>query len=198
MSNKHTERAAHPAEDHAGIALSATLSWLYCGADVTTSDERISEQIEAEVILPAWQAVNSGISGSDIFAGIPDENAALWAARGVAAYYLEASRAIDEGDYDRAWARAAEANYWAGFLTGQAKNSFSARARDAAVRRHAADPRQAEKAFVLECWKDWRANPTRYKSKAKFARDMLEKCQHLESEKKITDWCRDWEKSEPC
>jgi len=60
------------------------------------------------------------------------------------------------------------------------------------------DPRQVEKAFVFECWKEWHGNPARYKSKVEFAQDMLDKCDHLKSEKKITDWCREWEKSEPC
>lgn len=59
------------------------------------------------------------------------------------------------------------------------------------------DPRATEKAFVLECWKEWRAEPHRYKGKAAFARDMLTKCAHLTSTKKIEDWCREWEKSEP-
>jgi hypothetical protein len=59
------------------------------------------------------------------------------------------------------------------------------------------DERQSEKVFVLSCWKSWRQNPPSYKSKAAFARDMLDKCQHLTSQKKIEDWCREWEKAEP-
>ena len=40
---------------------------------------------------------------------------------------------------------------------------------------------------------DWKFLATdRYKSKAAFARDMLEKCEHLTSTKKIEDWCREW------
>lgn len=61
----------------------------------------------------------------------------------------------------------------------------------------AKDERQVEKAFVRECWKEWRADPARYRGKAAFARDMLDKCGSLKSQKKIEDWCREWEKSEP-
>jgi hypothetical protein len=55
------------------------------------------------------------------------------------------------------------------------------------------DPRQAEKQFIYKCWLDWQAAPTRYASKAAFARDMITKCQHLQSTKKIEDWARGWE-----
>ncbi|SFU52091.1 hypothetical protein SAMN05216339_103183 [Nitrosomonas eutropha] len=59
----------------------------------------------------------------------------------------------------------------------------------------AKDPKQTEKAFVYGCWQNWRNNPGSYKGKAAFARDMLDKCQHLESQKKIEDWCREWERN---
>ncbi len=55
------------------------------------------------------------------------------------------------------------------------------------------DPKQQDKLFVLECWQKWQSDPTTYKGKASFARDMLTKCEHLTSQKKIEDWCRDWE-----
>lgn len=55
------------------------------------------------------------------------------------------------------------------------------------------DPKQAEKEFVRSCWMDWQEKPDSYKSKAAFARDMLDKCEHLVSTKKIEDWCRMWE-----
>jgi hypothetical protein len=58
------------------------------------------------------------------------------------------------------------------------------------------DPKQKDKKFVYECWQDWQEKPTRYQSKAAFARDMLDKCEHLVSNKKIEDWCREWEKSD--
>lgn len=59
------------------------------------------------------------------------------------------------------------------------------------------DPKQREKKFVHDCWIRWQSAPNSYKSKAAFARDMLAKCEHLESSKKIEDWCRAWEKKSP-
>jgi hypothetical protein len=56
------------------------------------------------------------------------------------------------------------------------------------------DPKQAEKTFVYSCWGEWQKKPESYKGKAAFARDMLDKCEHLTSQKKIEDWCREWEK----
>lgn len=67
-------------------------------------------------------------------------------------------------------------------------------ARKTAAAKHAADPRQSEKAFVRQCWEEWQADSARYLSKAAFARDMLDKCKVLRSTKKIEDWCRSWEK----
>jgi hypothetical protein len=61
--------------------------------------------------------------------------------------------------------------------------------------KHAKDPKQVEKKFVRECWNEWQRDPAKYKTKAAFSRDMLEKCTHLVSQKQIEDWCRDWEKS---
>lgn len=63
----------------------------------------------------------------------------------------------------------------------------------AAKTRLAVDPKQKEKEFVHECWREWKSDPSRYSSKAAFARDMLSKCQYLKSQKKIEDWCREWE-----
>ena len=63
---------------------------------------------------------------------------------------------------------------------------------EAAIEKLRRDPKQREKAFVRECWEEWQKNPGNYKSKAAFARDMLSKCEHLESVKKIEDWCRQW------
>jgi hypothetical protein len=59
----------------------------------------------------------------------------------------------------------------------------------------AKDPKQTDKAFVFDCWQSWQKNPNSYKGKAKFAKDMLNKCEHLESQKVIEDWCREWEKN---
>lgn len=60
--------------------------------------------------------------------------------------------------------------------------------------RVASDPRQEEKAFILTCWQAWQKSPETYPSKAEFSRDMITKCEHLKSQKKIEDWCREWEK----
>lgn len=63
-----------------------------------------------------------------------------------------------------------------------------------AIERHKRDPKQTDKSFVKECWLAWQANRIAYKGKASFARDMLQKCENLESAKVIEDWCREWEK----
>lgn len=55
-------------------------------------------------------------------------------------------------------------------------------------------PKQSEKLFIQDCWQEWQSHPLRYKDKSAFATDMLEKSEHLTSLKKITDWCREWEK----
>ncbi|MEB3098814.1 hypothetical protein VCS63_23460 [Achromobacter sp. D10] len=55
------------------------------------------------------------------------------------------------------------------------------------------DPRQREKQFIKDCWREWKNDPSRYASKAAFARDMLTKCSHLQSSKKIEDWTRQWD-----
>ena len=62
-----------------------------------------------------------------------------------------------------------------------------------ATARYKQDPKQKERKFVFECWNAWQVEPEQYKSKAEFARAMLDKCEHLVSQKKIEDWCRSWE-----
>lgn len=62
--------------------------------------------------------------------------------------------------------------------------------------KHAADPKQAAKQQVRECWDAWQKKPTQYKSKSAFARDMLDKYESLESQRVIERWCKEWE-SEP-
>ncbi len=66
---------------------------------------------------------------------------------------------------------------------------------EGAIEKLRRDPKQREKAFVRECWEKWQQKLDAYRSKAAFARDMLNKCEHLESAKKIEDWCRQWEAS---
>ena len=60
--------------------------------------------------------------------------------------------------------------------------------------RYAKDPKQKAKSEIFELWKLWRADSHRYKSKAAFARDMLDKFDCLTSQKQIEDWCRGWMK----
>ncbi|MBI3376593.1 MAG: hypothetical protein HY017_33165 [Betaproteobacteria bacterium] len=69
----------------------------------------------------------------------------------------------------------------------------SEQGRKNALARLKKDPRQQEKKLVFECWQEWRKKPDNYESKAAFARDMREKVEHLKSQKKIEDWCREWE-----
>jgi hypothetical protein len=66
-------------------------------------------------------------------------------------------------------------------------------AKNNAAKKLANDPKQKEKNFVHECWQEWQRKPLQYSSKAAFARDMIEKCEHLESHKRIEDWCREWQ-----
>ena len=72
----------------------------------------------------------------------------------------------------------------------RARSKFAA---ESAMSRYKKDPKQKEKMFVRECWEAWQKEPSKYGGKAKFAKDMLTKCVHLESQKKIEDWCRSWE-----
>lgn len=65
-------------------------------------------------------------------------------------------------------------------------------ARSAVAAKLKNDPKQREKAFIRECWNEWKNDLERYGSQAAFARDMLSKCEHILSQKTIEDWCRDW------
>ena len=73
-------------------------------------------------------------------------------------------------------------------------------ARENARRRHDGDPKQKAKASVRECWDEWQSRPSRYKGKAAFSRDMLDKFLDekgmpiLESQPVIERWCREWER----
>ena len=69
-------------------------------------------------------------------------------------------------------------------------------ARNASTKRLKDDPRQAEKLFIRKCWNDWKISPKIYRSKAAFARDMVDKCEYLKSTKVVEDWCREWEQLE--
>lgn len=77
-----------------------------------------------------------------------------------------------------------------GRIFEQGKRNLSSRGVKA---RKEHDPKQREKAFIFECWQQWQKLSAPYPTKAAFARDMLTKCEHLTSQKKIEDWCREWE-----
>lgn len=114
-------------------------------------------------------------------------------------YCVQAMNAEKSGEHQLAWTFACDAQYWAGILCAEhtrekEPSSLSINAVNAAIVRWQTDPRHSEKKFIQECWREWKRNPNQYKSKAAFARDMLEKCEHLVSSKIIEDWCRDWEK----
>jgi hypothetical protein len=104
-------------------------------------------------------------------------------------------------EIDSAWWSLSQANFFLGLAvgsypdpnSGDEPNPRKAMAKEAAAARYAKDPKQREKNFVRQCWLNWQKKPAAYTSKAAFARDMLTKCEHLTSQKKIEDWCRDWE-----
>ena len=62
-----------------------------------------------------------------------------------------------------------------------------------AMQKLANDPKQKDKSTVRECWELWQKTPKNYKSKAAFARDMLDKFSTLESQPVIERWCRHWQ-----
>lgn len=76
------------------------------------------------------------------------------------------------------------------FVRDMLGKGVTMQARRAALAR--APHKRAEKEFVKQCWEEWRIDHSLYKSKAAFARDMLDKCEHITSQKKIEDWCREW------
>jgi hypothetical protein len=59
-------------------------------------------------------------------------------------------------------------------------------------KRWSVDPKTTQKEQVRQCWVAWQLKPESYRTKAAFARDMQDKYEHLKSQKKIEDWCRDW------
>jgi hypothetical protein len=81
-----------------------------------------------------------------------------------------------------------------GLLAAAVNERATERASKAANKRHAIDPKQADKAMVRECWIDWQKQLDRYEGKAAFARDMLTKYESLKSQPSIERWCRAWER----
>jgi hypothetical protein len=166
-----------------------------------TDDERLRAHIEAMAaryagIADDWLAARG--EQTDWKCGDPaDFDTPTWVR------FLRAELAYRDGDDALDWLEhiMRSASLLTSAMNGVATAEFeaftSARQRGAKVR-HERDPRQREKAFIRACWREWRKEPGRYSSKAAFAGDMLDKCEHLRSQKKIEDWCREWEQSEPC
>lgn len=117
-------------------------------------------------------------------AGLTRIDAALLALRGGRAH-----SAVDAGmDSVRCYARAMS-------VLGLDCDGFDMHpSRKGAAVRHARSPKTKDRQFVFACWQDWQRQPNRYPTKAEFARDMLDKTEHLKSQKNIEDWAREWEK----
>jgi hypothetical protein len=82
------------------------------------------------------------------------------------------------------------------FLELVLEHADSTRARLKAIKKHATDPKQADKTLVRECWAAWQKEPERYEGKADFARDMRDKFPNLKSQPVIEGWCRKWERED--
>jgi len=76
------------------------------------------------------------------------------------------------------------------------KHFDGVKAKNAVDVRYQKDPKQAAKLAVEQCWKTWQNNPDDYDSKQDFAKFMREQFPVLKSDRKITDWCRLWEKKQ--
>ncbi|ETP66795.1 hypothetical protein DB771_13140 [Burkholderia sp. AU29985] len=89
--------------------------------------------------------------------------------------------------------------FCAGFLKGKnvevlTEQLIRERQRNASLARYSKDPKQLAKSEVRKMWELWRLEPSRYPSKAAFARDMIDKFDELKSTKKVEDWARAWER----
>jgi hypothetical protein len=80
------------------------------------------------------------------------------------------------------------------FLPEEQSRKESKRQSDIARQRHASSEKRKALLQVKECWDRWQVSPNDYKSKAAFARAMLDKFENLESSKYIEDQCRAWER----
>lgn len=75
-----------------------------------------------------------------------------------------------------------------------ARASLAARAAQAKLKLDR-DGKQAAKSSVFRWWEKWSLGQIEYDNKTDFARAMLDKHPTLTSEKRVTDWCREWERS---
>lgn len=116
----------------------------------------------------------------------------LLAVRGYKAMYK------DKQDFSSALRDICAAENFFGFFMGGSdlifgEGSVIALASAGGQAKKAKDPKQIAKQQVRECWDIWKSDPSRYKSKSAFSRDMLGKYEQLESSEVIQRWCREWE-----
>lgn len=150
-------------------------------------------------VLSLWRSIFSHMRGKIKFCDEPSAEDLLLS---VFPLIEEALIARDLGSSDAIAASVDAANCLADALAlnpdgERQRGARQTLARQAASYRYAKDPKQAEKQFVKRCYDEWNQGVTRYKSAAAFARDMLKKCVHLTSQKKIEDWVRDWRENTP-
>lgn len=63
------------------------------------------------------------------------------------------------------------------------------------ISRHRNDPKAGDKELVKACWESWECTPNKYPSVEEFARDMLDKTEHLAGNTQvIARWVRGWKK----
>ncbi len=86
----------------------------------------------------------------------------------------------------------ANAEFWE--LKGFEQDTKRKRKHGALVK-HATDPARNSWNKVRENWQEWKKDKATYKTKAAFARDMLDAYPDLTSQKTIEDKCRLWEKA---
>jgi len=143
-------------------------AWSWLLDDLDADDEKQREYIYENVLYPGWCSYTDGLTGGEILSKtiphIHKDDATLWAARGVAAYYLEVDTAQMEGQLARAWRIVAEASYHVGVVSGKLEGSAHDPVRENAKR--AAQVRHAENREIAERIKDWFIeNHHRYRSK---------------------------------
>jgi len=152
-----------------------------------------------QIVDLAWQ----------VFSKLPSKIAALSKRSYADMFLLHALIAIDDalisidlGSTDAVSTAIEAANALANAIAIQSGSEKLQEARQdmayrGAIARIERDPKTKEKSFIFDCWQGWQKSPNTYASKAAFARDMLTKCECLSSQKKIEDWCREWEKVHP-
>lgn len=101
----------------------------------------------------------------------------------------------EDKDIDRAITWFGFARHWQGihYQLGAKILLESIEASKNARIRWVGDPVSIAKGEVKKCWELWQSELSRYKSKAAFARDMLDKYEELTSQRVIERWCKEWE-----